>query len=333
MRELQTGEVNRFCIRKIDLVARFASSIVVSPKIIIVKTIVGVWRRVAMAIEVIIMGWARIPIMGRRVIMMRTRIAVVRLAAIILMERWILMMRRILFNRAGILVMRKAIKLVVLTKLIMRVEVVVVHGAIWAMMRRRVKAFGLLFVQGILVLIVGISMPAARVLWVIGTWIRRAIDWRTRGTLPPIRPRRTGRAIIGRRARRRRRRRRGWGRRWGRRWWRRRGWRGRRRTIWSALAMDMSDMDGRLRGRGSADGAIVASLVAVIGLADAQRGVTLDDSVCVGATRDRVDGGGSDEGEVEEGEQEKVTSVDRHRHNEWKSSQHDWGMNSEIESL
>jgi hypothetical protein len=42
MRELHTSEVNRFCIRKIELVARFASSIIVSPKIIIVKTIVGV---------------------------------------------------------------------------------------------------------------------------------------------------------------------------------------------------------------------------------------------------------------------------------------------------
>jgi hypothetical protein len=80
--------------------------------------------------------------------------------------------------------------------------------------------------------------------------------------------------------------------------------------------MDMSDADGRLRGRrrdarlstgmdrGSADGAIVASLVAMIGLADAERGVALDDSVRVGATRDRVDWGGGDEGEVEEGEQE-----------------------------
>lgn len=87
--------------------------------------------------------------------------------------------------------------------------------------------------------------------------------------------------------------------------------------------MDMSDMDSRLRGRsrrGSADESIVASLVAVIGLADAQRGVALDDSVRVGATRDRVDGCGSDEGEVEEGEQEKVTSVDRYSHNDKKTS-------------
>jgi hypothetical protein len=88
--------------------------------------------------------------------------------------------------------------------------------------------------------------------------------------------------------------------------------------------MDMSEMDGRLRGKrrgGTADGSIVASLVAMIALADAQRGVALDDSVRVGATRDRVDGCGSDEGEMEEGEQEKVTSVDRQRHNnknEWK---------------
>ena len=79
--------------------------------------------------------------------------------------------------------------------------------------------------------------------------------------------------------------------------------------------MGMSDMDDRLRVRrnarlrtgmdgGSADVAIVARLVAVIALAEAQRGVALDDSVGVRATRDRVDGGGSDEGEVEEGEQE-----------------------------
>ena len=80
--------------------------------------------------------------------------------------------------------------------------------------------------------------------------------------------------------------------------------------------MEVSDTDGRLRGRrrdarlrtgmdgGSSDGVIVASLVTVIGLADAQRSVALDDSVRVGATRDRVDGCGGDEGEVEEGEQE-----------------------------
>jgi len=42
VRELHTSEVNRFCIRKFELVARFASSIIFSPKIIIVKTIVGV---------------------------------------------------------------------------------------------------------------------------------------------------------------------------------------------------------------------------------------------------------------------------------------------------
>lgn len=58
-------------------------------------------------------------------------------------------------------------------------------------------------------------------------------------------------------------------------------------------------MDG-----GCADGAVVATLVAVIGLTDAQRSVARDDSVSVGVTRDRVDGRGSDEGEVEEGEQE-----------------------------
>jgi hypothetical protein len=43
MRELHTSEVNRFCIRKFELVARFASSsIVLRPKVLIVKTIVGV---------------------------------------------------------------------------------------------------------------------------------------------------------------------------------------------------------------------------------------------------------------------------------------------------
>jgi len=61
---------------------------------------------------------------------------------------------------------------------------------------------------------------------------------------------------------------------------------------------------------GFADGAIVAVLVAVIGLADAPGGISRDDGVRFRATR--VDGGGSDEGEVEEGEQEKVTSVERH---------------------
>lgn len=81
--------------------------------------------------------------------------------------------------------------------------------------------------------------------------------------------------------------------------------------------MGVSEMDGRLGGRrrdprlrtgmdgGSADVAVVATLVAVISLADAQRGVALDDSVRVWATRDRVDDGdGGGEGEVEEGEQE-----------------------------
>jgi hypothetical protein len=42
MRELQTSEVNRFCIRDIDLVPRFVSNLVVSPKVIILKTIIGV---------------------------------------------------------------------------------------------------------------------------------------------------------------------------------------------------------------------------------------------------------------------------------------------------
>ena len=53
------------------------------------------------------------------------------------MMRWII--RHI---RAGILVMRKAInKLsVMLTKLIMRVEIVLVHGAMWAMMRAERKS-------------------------------------------------------------------------------------------------------------------------------------------------------------------------------------------------
>lgn len=76
--------------------------------------------------------------------------------------------------------------------------------------------------------------------------------------------------------------------------------------------MGMSEVDDRVRGP-----AIVAILVAVVGLADAQRGVALDDGVSVGAAR--VDGGGSDEREVKEGEQEEVTSVDRRRHNDKKS--------------
>ena len=58
--------------------------------------------------------------------------------------------------------------------------------------------------------------------------------------------------------------------------------------------MDMRDED------------IVAARVTMIGLADAQGGVALDDGV-----RTRV-GSGSDEREVEKGEQKKVTSVDRH---------------------
>ncbi len=96
--------------------------------------------------------------------------------------------------------------------------------------------------------------------------------------------------------------------------------------------MNMSETEGRFRGGrrgartrtrmngGCANGGIVAILVTVIRLADAQGGVALDDGVRVWATRDNgVDGGGGDEGEVEEGEQEKVTSVDRHRGiNEWK---------------
>ena len=273
-----------------------------------------------MVIELITMNWARMPIMGR--VIMRTRIYVVRLAAIILMKRRILMTRWIFVKGAGILVMRKAIKLVMLTKLVMRVEVVLVNGAIWiwAMMRPRVKALRFLFVKGILM---GISMLAARKLWFIGS---KGIDRRTRRTLPSIMPRRTWRtwrtwrAIIRRRARRRR----GW-RGWRRRrWWgpggrrrrRRRGPRGRRwgtgRTIRNALAMDMSEVDGRLRGP-----AVVAILVAVIGLVEAQRSVALDDGVRLGAAR--VDGGGGDEGEVKEGEQEEVTSVDRRRHDDKKS--------------
>ena len=215
--------------------------------------------------------------------MMGTRISVVRLAAIILMDRRILM---------GILVirMRKAIAIklvmVMLTKLILRFVIVVVRGAMWAMMRRGVKAFGLWFDIGILVPMVGISMPAARKLWIIGTW--RGKD-RSRGAIPPIMPRRTGRtrrtrrASIGRRARRRWRRRRRcrrgrWRGRWRRRCRRRRRGRrkgrrrGRRSIRRSALAMDMRDVDCRLRRRrrdGKARMAILATLVAVIGLADA----------------------------------------------------------------
>src|SRR6266446_5443462 len=116
-----------------------------------------------------------ITIGGRRVIM-GTGISVVRLAAIILVERGILMMRRIIVIRVGILVVREAIKLVMLTILIMRVEIVVVHGTIWATMRR-IKAFGL-FVKGIVVPMVGISMPATRKLFIV---IRKGINRRARG--------------------------------------------------------------------------------------------------------------------------------------------------------
>lgn len=76
--------------------------------------------------------------------------------------------------------------------------------------------------------------------------------------------------------------------------------------------MDMSDMDSRLRRGALPRTGIMATLVAVIGLVDAKRVVARDDGVCVGATRDRVDGYGDNEGEVEESEQEEVTSVDRH---------------------
>jgi hypothetical protein len=153
-----------------------------------------------------------------RVIMMGTGISVVRMAAIILME---LMMRWEFVIRAGI-VMMEAIKLVMSKILIMRVEIVLVHGAMWATMPRRIKAFGLLFIKRILVPVVGESMFMARKFFFIGTWVwKRNGSWRTRGTLPSVMSRRTwraGRAGIVRRARRRRRRRRRRRGRWRWRW-------------------------------------------------------------------------------------------------------------------
>ena len=73
------------------------------------------------------------------------------------------------------------------------------------------------------------------------------------------------------------------------------------------------------RGAGVRTGIIMAIRVAMIGLADAQGGVALEDGVRVGSPRDRVYGSGSNEGEVEKGEQKKVTSVDRHS-KEWKGA-------------
>src|SRR5713226_3910667 len=123
-----------------------------------------------------------------RVIMMGTGISVVRLAAIILME---LMMRWVFVIRAGIFMM-EAIKLVMSKILIMRVEIVVVHGAMWATMRMRIKALGLLFIIRIRVPMVGESMFTARKLFFIGTWVWKT--WKTRGTLLSIMSRWTWRA-------------------------------------------------------------------------------------------------------------------------------------------
>jgi hypothetical protein len=69
---------------------------------------------------------------------------------------------------------------------------------------------------------------------------------------------------------------------------------------------------GVKRSAGVRTGNVIAVRVTVIGLADAQGGVALEDGVRVGSPRDRVEGSGSHEGEVEKGEQKKVTSVDRH---------------------
>jgi len=79
-----------------------------------------------------------------------------------------------------------------------------------------------------------------------------------------------------------------------------------RRTIRSALP-DPSE-DGGIRGRkdGARASDIVAIRVAVIRLVDAQGGVALDDGVGI---RERS---GGYEGEMEKGEQKKVTSGDRH---------------------
>jgi len=91
----------------------------------------------------------------------------VRLAAIIFMERTRIVMRWIFVIRARKLMMREAIKLVMLTILIMGVEIVVVGAT---MMRTgRVKALGLLFIVGILVPVVEIPMLAVRILLIIGT--------------------------------------------------------------------------------------------------------------------------------------------------------------------
>ena len=82
--------------------------------------------------------------------------------------------------------------------------------------------------------------------------------------------------------------------------------------------MGMSDdrgCRGGKRGAGARTG-----FVSVIGLAEAEGGTALEDGVRVGGARDIVDRSSSDEGEMEKGEQKKVTSVDRHGEdaNEWK---------------
>ena len=82
--------------------------------------------------------------------------------------------------------------------------------------------------------------------------------------------------------------------------------------------MGMSD-DRGCRG-GKRGGGARTGFVSMIGLADAEGGIALEDGVRVGGARDVVGGSGSDEGEMEKGEQKKVTSVDRHGEDakEWK---------------
>ena len=104
-----------------------------------------------------------------------------------------------------------------------------------------------------------------------------------------------------------------------------------KRTVHTALPVDMSDVNRRVWGGkrgtrarmgmiwGSANGGILAVLVAVISISDAQGGSVLEDGVGIGHSLEvtrgihAIDGGGGDEGgEVEECEQKKETSVDRH---------------------
>jgi len=99
-----------------------------------------------------------------------------------------------------------------------------------------------------------------------------------------------------------------------------------KRTVHTALPVDMSDVNRRLwggkrgtRARWSADRGILAALEVVIPTSDAQGGIVLEDGVGIGHSLEvtrgihAIDGGGGDEGgEVEECKQKKETSVDRH---------------------